>query len=141
MEEGDGTGIFTDETWAIWEPLIGAVRPKGETPLHDLRRMIAAIFWRHENGAKWRRIPAVLGPWWWAAQLFIRWARRGVWKRMLERVQAQRGVALGMTFLDGTNIRAHHKAAGAQKKGPVSKNQTIVKYLAALAAAMAQKSA
>jgi hypothetical protein len=27
----------------------------------------------------------------------------------------QQGVALGMTFVDGTNIRAHHKAAGAKK--------------------------
>ncbi|GBQ76838.1 transposase [Komagataeibacter intermedius NRIC 0521] len=50
-------------------------------------------------------------------------------------------MALGMTFLDGTDIRAHHKAAGAPKKGLLSKSGTIVKHLAALAAAMAQKSA
>jgi len=50
-------------------------------------------------------------------------------------------VAFEMTFLDGTNIRAHHKATGAQKKRPLPKNETIVKHLAALAAAMAQKSA
>ncbi|WP_155738482.1 transposase, partial [Acetobacter pasteurianus] len=78
MEEGDRTGTFTDETWAIWEPLIEEVRPRGKTPPHDLRRTIAAIFWRHENGAKWRSIPAELGPWWRAAQLFIRWAKPGV---------------------------------------------------------------
>ena len=102
---------------------------------------MAAIFWRHENGAKWRSIPTELGPWWRAAQLFIRWAKLGVWERLLERVQEQHGVALGITFLDGTNIRAHHKAAGAQKKGPLSKSETIVKHLAALAAAMAPKSA
>nr|WP_252354014.1 transposase [Acetobacter sp. P5B1] len=49
--------------------MIEAVRPRGKTPPHDLRRTIAAIFWRHENGAKWRSIPAELGPWWRAAQL------------------------------------------------------------------------
>ncbi|GEB90136.1 hypothetical protein ZMO02_17730 [Zymomonas mobilis subsp. pomaceae] len=140
MEDGIVTGIFTDETWSIWEPLIEAVRPKGKTPPHDLRRTISAIFWRHENGAKWRSIPAELGPWWRAAQLFIRWAKLGVWDRLLKRVQEQQGVALGMTFLDGTNIRAHHKAAGAQKKGILSKSETIVKHLAALAGAMARKS-
>nr|WP_269448817.1 transposase [Komagataeibacter medellinensis] len=94
-----------------------AVRPRGKTPPHDPRRTIAAIFWRHENGTKWRSIPAELGPWWRAAQLFIRWAKPGVWKRLFERVQEQHGVTFGMTFLDGTNIRAHHKAAGAQKRG------------------------
>jgi hypothetical protein len=50
-------------------------------------------------------------------QLFIRWAKLGVWERLLERVQEQHGVVLGMTFLDGANLRAHHKAAGAQKRG------------------------
>ena len=127
--------------WAIWEPLIEEVRPRGRTPPHDLRRTIAAIFWHHENGAKWRSIPAELRPWWRAAQLFIRWAKLGVWERLLELVQGQQGMALGMTFLDGTNIRAHHKAAGVQKKGPLSKSGIIVKRLAVLAAAMAQKSA
>src|ERR687890_268226 len=74
----------------------------------------SAILWRHQNGAKWRSLPAELGPWWLAAQLFIRWSKRGVWERLLDLVQ-QRGVALGMAFLDGTSIRAHHKAAGAKK--------------------------
>src|SRR5881275_228438 len=32
----------------------------------------------------------------------------GVWERLLNLVQ-QRGVALGMAFLDGTTIRAHQK--------------------------------
>src|SRR3954451_15222760 len=47
---------------------------------------------------------------------FIRWSKLGVWERLLERVQ-ERGLELGMAFLDGTSIRAHHKAAGAAKKG------------------------
>ena len=84
MEEGDGTGTLTDETWASWEPLIEAARPRGKTPPHDLRRTIAAIFWRHENGTEWRSIPAELGPWWRMAQLFIRWAKLDVWERLLE---------------------------------------------------------
>ena len=116
MTDNASVQIFTDEAWATWEPLIEAVRPRGKTPPKQLRRTISAIFWRHQNGAKWRSIPAELGPWWRAAQLFNRWAKHGVWERLLDLVQ-QRGVALGMTFLDGTTIRAHHKAAGAQKRG------------------------
>jgi hypothetical protein len=46
--------------------------------------------------------------------MFIRWAHLGVWERLLLLAQ-ERGVQLGMTFLDGTSIRAHHKAAGAEK--------------------------
>lgn len=124
--------------WAVWEPLIEAVQPRGKTPLRHLRRTVSAIFWRHQNGAKWRSVPAELGPWWKAAQTFIRWSKLGVWERLLDLVQ-QRGIALGMTFLDGTSIRAHHKAAGAQKGGSTARSETFVKHLVGLAAATAPR--
>ena len=115
--------MLTDAQWAEFEPLVEASRPKGKTPPQDLRRTISAIVWRHQNGAKWRAIPAELGPWSRAAQTFIRWAHLGVWERLLLLAQ-ERGVQRGMTFLDGTSIRAHHKAAGQRAKvgkllGPV----------------------
>ncbi len=71
-----------------------------------------------------------------AAQTFTRWARLGVWERLLALVQ-EHGVKLGMTFLDGTNVRAHQKAAGARRKGALKLNETIVRRLADLVAAMA----
>lgn len=132
--------VLTDEQWAVLAPLIEEVRPRGKTQHHDLRRTIEAILWRHQNGAKWRSLPAELGPWWRAAQTFIRWARLGVWERLLEVVQ-ERGVALGMTFLDGTTIRAHQKAAGAARKGDLERSATSVRRLAALAAATAPRPA
>lgn len=138
MTESSANQVFTDATWAVWEPLIEAVRPRGKTPPKELRRTISAILWRHQNGAKWRSIPTEFGPWWLAAQLFIRWAKAGVWERLLELVR-QRGVALGMTFLDGTAIRAHHKAAGAEKRGPMARSEIYAKHLADLAAAMAPR--
>ena len=132
--------VLTDERWAAPEPLIEACRPRGKTPPRDLRRTIGAIVWRHVNGAKWRAIPAEHGPWWRAAQLSVRWARLGVWPRLLEAAQA-RGVELGMAFLDGTSIRAHHKAAGAPKKGEAHANGTGAKRSAARAAGSAPRPA
>jgi transposase len=140
MASNPGISVFTDATWAVWEPLIEAVRPRGKTPPKDLRRTMSAVVWRHQNGAKWRSIPAELGPWWLAAQLFIRWAKLGVWERLLERAQ-QGGIALGMTFIDGTNIRAHHKAAGAQKRGSTARSEMCARHWAALVAATAPRSA
>ena len=140
MGEGNGDQVFTDEAWAAWEPLIEAARPKGKTPPKALRRTISAIFWRHQNGAKWRAIPAELGPWWLAAQPFIRWAKQGVWERLLALVQEHVGGAdLGMAFLDGTSIRAHAKVAGAAKGGELARAETSVKRLAALAVATAPR--
>jgi transposase len=108
--------MLSDAQWALLEPLIEICRPKGTTPPQDLRRTMAAILWRHQNGAKWRAVLEEFGPWWRAAQIFMRWARAGVWERLLCLVQ-ERAVALGMVFLDGTNVRAHQKAAGAARRG------------------------
>ncbi len=98
--------MLTDERRTVLEPLIEACRPHAKVPPRHLRWTISAILWRHENGAKWRAIPAELGPWWMAAQPFIRWSRLDVWEWLL-RLAQERSIALGMTFLDGAAIRAH----------------------------------
>jgi len=130
--------VLTDAQWAVLEPLVEACRPHAKVPPSNLRRTMEAILWRCTNGAKWRAIPAELGPWWMAAQTFIRWARLGVWERLFELAKA-RGVQLGMVFLDGTNIRAHAKAAGAAKKGDLQHNVMLVRRLGALLVAMAPR--
>ena len=130
--------MLTDAHWTDLEPLIEACRPKGKTPPRDLRRTLTAILWRHENGAKWCAIPADLGQWWRAAQTFIRWAHLGVWERLLL-LAHERGVQLGMTFLDGTSIRAHQKAAGAARKGALQRSGTSVKRWAVRVGAMEPK--
>ena len=130
--------VLTDAQWAELSPLIEACRPRGKTQPQHLRRTIEAILWRHQNGAKWRAIPAELGPWWKAAQTFNRWSRLGVWERLLAQAQA-RGVALGMSVLDGTTIRAQHKAAGAAQKGGLPHSAMRVRRLAARVGAMAPR--
>ena len=139
MEEQVRIKVLTELQWEQFAPLIEACRPRGKTQPQDLRRTLEAIIWRHENGAKWRSIPPELGPWWRAAQLFIRWSRMGVWERLLEVAQERGGVEMGMTFLDGSSIRAHQKAAGAAKKGGLPPSATSVRRLAARAAVSAPR--
>src|SRR5215212_3153736 len=107
--------MFTDAQWAELAPLVERCRPQAKVPPSNLRRTMSAILWRHANGAKWRSIPAELGPWWMAAQIFIRWSRLGVWERLLVLAQ-ERGVQLGMTFLDGTSVRAHQRRPAPGQK-------------------------
>ena len=72
--------------------------------------------------------------------MFIRWARAGVWERLLNLVQ-ERGVQLGMVFLDGTSVRAHQKAAGARRKGALKLSETHVRRLGDLVEATAPRPA
>jgi transposase len=136
-----GVGVLSDAQWAVLEPLVLQVRPRGKTLHKDLRRTMEAIIWRHRSGAPWRDVPPELGEWINAAQTFIRWAKRGVWERLLELAQERAGgIDLGMAFLDGTTIRAHAKAAGAAKKGNPAPSETAVKRLDVLVVAMAPRS-
>ncbi len=93
--------MLADAPWVMREPLVEQGRPKAKPPPQDLRRTLKTILWRHENAAKWRAVPAERGPGWRAAQTFIRWARLGVWERLLNLVQ-ERGIQFGMASQDGT---------------------------------------
>ena len=132
--------MLTDAQWLVLAPLVEACRPAAKVPSPTLRQTMSAMLWRHQNGAKWRAVPDELGPWWKAAQTFIRWSRLGVWERLLTLAQEQ-GVQLGMTFLDGTNIRAHQKAAGAAKKQTLRPNETFVRRLVGRVVALAPRPA
>ena len=132
--------VLTDAQWSVIEPLIEAVRPQTGRELVHLRRTFEAIVWRLTNGAKSRSIPAELGPWWMAAQTFNRWGHLGAWERLLGLAQ-ERGVALGMAFLDGTTIRAHQKAAGAKKGDATARSEMCVRRSAARAAASGRRRA
>ena len=140
MADRDRLKVLTDAQWEVLAPLIEACRPPYKTDHHDLRRTVEAIIWRHRNGATWRAIPAELGPWWMAAQTFSRWGHLGVWERLLD-VAQERGVALGMAFLDGTTVRAHRKAAGAARKGGRGQSGMRARRSAARAAASAPRRA
>jgi hypothetical protein len=62
-----------------------------------LRRTIEAILWRREHRAELRAMPDIYGPWWMAAQIFIRWSRLGVLEQLLHLAQ-RCGISLGMRF-------------------------------------------
>ena len=44
--------MLSDEQWSDLEPLIEGCRPHANVPSPLMRRMVEAILWRHQNGAK-----------------------------------------------------------------------------------------
>ena len=122
--------ILSDGEWSRLKVALDEARCGTGRPLGDERQTVEAVIWRQRNGAKWRAVPSELGPWWRAAQLHIRWSRAGVWERAFAVLRDAGQPELGEVFLDGTNMRAHHKAAGA--KGG-SRRRPLVARVAATA--------
>jgi len=51
--------MLTDGQWAALKPLVETCRPPAKVAPQNLRQTMDAIFWRHQNGAKWRAVPEV----------------------------------------------------------------------------------
>lgn len=76
-----GTPEFT-----LLEELINECRPKIHSKGEDLYLAVYAIFWRTMNGCDWRDLkpyPRHFGDPVVASRTFYRWARAGVWKRLV----------------------------------------------------------
>lgn len=106
--------VLSDGEWSVLKAALDRVRSGEGRRFQEERRTLEAVVWRMRTGAPWRALPAEFGPWWRAAQLHIRWSRKGQWARLFEVLREQGRPDLGEVFLDGSSIRAHQKAAGAK---------------------------
>lgn len=113
-----GRGELTDEEWARIQPLLPAQKPWVGRPNKDHRPIVNGICWVLRTGAPWQDLPAAYGKWRTVASRFYRWSHAGVWQRvqeaLLREADAQGRFDWEVHFVDGSVIRAHQHAAGAQ---------------------------
>lgn len=110
---------LTDEQWERLRALLPPQRAATGRPAHDHRTIVNGVLWRLATGVPWRDLPERYGPWQTVYARFRRWQQAGVWERALTTLQAEADAAgevdWARHFLDGTMVRAHQHAAGAQK--------------------------
>jgi transposase len=110
---------LTDEQWKRLEPLLPPVKPKVGKPNRDHRRILNGLRWRVRTGAPWRDLPERYGSWKTVYSRFRRWQQKGIWDKILAELQAdedaQGNLDWTIHFVDGSVVRAHQHAAGAQK--------------------------
>ncbi len=117
---------LTDEQWQRRRPLLPPEKAQTGKPNLPHRTIVNGIVWRLKTGAPWRDVPERYGKWATVYSRFRRWQRAGIWDRLLAALQSA-GDAAGQLdwevhFADGTVIRAHQHAAGAQKKGATKRS-------------------
>ena len=108
---------LSDEAWAAMEPHL----PHGEPgkPRVDDRRVISGILHVLKTGCRWRDVPAAYGPPTTVYNRYHRWARRGIWRRMFEKMAAA-GAVPDELSIDSTHVKAH-RSAQSRKGGPTGK--------------------
>jgi putative transposase len=106
---------LADEAWERIEPLLPGRPGSPGTTGHDNRTFVNAVLWIARTGAPWRDLPERFGHWNSIFQRFSRWAKAGVWGRVMEALGED--ADLEWLLIDSTVVRAHQHAAGAGKRG------------------------
>jgi transposase len=112
---------LTDEEWQIIEPLLPEEKPVGRLREVDLREVVNAIFYRVDNGVKWRNLPSDFGPWQTVYGYFRLWVRLGVWESIHQglvrevRTRAGREADPSLGIIDSQSVRLGKK--GGRKSG------------------------
>ncbi len=75
---------LSDEAWSKIEPHLP--RGKPGKPRVDDRVVISGILHVLKVGCRWRDVPSAYGPPTTIYNRYHRWARRGIWQRLFERM-------------------------------------------------------
>ena len=73
---------LTNAEWQQIEPLLPARKPVGKPREVDLREVVNAIFYRADNGIKWRALPCHFPAWETVYGYFRLWVKLGVWEQI-----------------------------------------------------------
>lgn len=102
---------LSDEAWTVIAPYLPCGQPG--KPRVDDRRVISGILHVLKTGCRWRDVPREYGPATTIYNRYNRWARRGLWQNLFERVAAS-GPVPEELLIDSSHVKAHRSAAGAK---------------------------
>ena len=98
---------LTDYEWTAIKPMLPN-KPRGVPRAND-RRVLNGIFWVLRSGVPWRDLPNAFGPYTTCYNRFVRWARAGVWARIMNALAGAHDTAVQM--IDTSIVRVHQHGA------------------------------
>ncbi len=82
IERKQYTSDVTDSEWEWIAPLFPEEKPVGRNREVNLRDIVDAIFYRADNGTKWRNLPGDFPSWQTVYGYFRLWVRLGIWEKI-----------------------------------------------------------
>ena len=115
---------LSDAEWQQIAPLLPPEKPTGKPREVDLREILDAIFYRADNGIKWRALPIDFPCWQTVYGYYRLWVKLEVWEQLnakfveLVRVQAGREAEPSLVISDTQSVRLAKK--GGCKKSALT---------------------
>ena len=107
----DRHGLSAEQWEKVEAFLPGKVGDRGRSGV-DNRRFVEAVLWIANTGAAWRDLPTSFGNWNSNFRRFRRWAIKGVFDVLFERLSGDPDFEYAM--IDGTIVRVHQQGTGAR---------------------------
>jgi transposase len=112
---------LTDREWQVIAPLLPAEKPVGKLREVDLREVLNAIFYRADNGVKWRALPREFPAWQTVYGYYRLWIRIGIWEQINSVLVQQVRVSEGrekepsLTIIDSQSVKLGQR--GGEEQG------------------------
>jgi transposase len=112
---------LSDAEWEKIKPLLPAANLIGSPRTVDLRDILNAIFYRVDNGCKWRAMPHDFPPHQTVYDYFRRWVKTGLWQKINQalvrevREHEGRNAKPTLAIIDSRSVKGTSK--GGQKEG------------------------
>ena len=103
---------LSEGQWVRIAPMLpGKATDPGRTAA-DNRLFVNGVLWVLRSGAFWQHLPERYGKWKSVHARFTRWAKKGVWEKVLAELIRDRDN--NYLMLDSTLVRVHQQAAGGK---------------------------
>ena len=115
---------FTDDEWAIVEPLLPKRKSnRGRKPKHSKREILNAILYLLRTGCQWRHLPHDFPHWKSVYTQFLRWSQQGVFEDLnrqlvkLARIKKGRTPDSSAEIVDSQSVKTTEKGASKDTTG------------------------
>lgn len=104
-----------DEEWQRIAPLLPPQKPVGKLREVSLREVLNAIFYRADNGTKWRNLPSDFPAWQTVYGYYRLWVRLGLWEQINQalvqqvRLHEGRDAQPSLAIIDSQSVKLGQK--------------------------------
>jgi putative transposase len=106
---------LSDDEWDKIKPLLPEANKLGSPRTVDLREILNAIFYRADNGCKWRAMPHDFPPHQTVYDYFRRWVKTGLWQQINQSLVKQVRISQGrneeptLAIIDSRSVKGTSK--------------------------------
>ena len=112
---------LSDEEWQKIEPLLPPAKPVGKHREVSLREILNAIFYRADNGTKWRNLPREFPNWQTVYSYYRLWVRLDIWEQINSALVGQvrtregRNAQPSLAIIDSQSVKLGQKGGKSRE--------------------------